>query len=227
MTGIWKSVARLVRDLSRRQRLVPVLGVAILMASGCATRGFVRSQIASANEGMSSNMSALETRMSARDDQNAALAGRALEHADGAQAGVDGARQLALGWTQVSEVGRYRAHFGFDRADLNDEARAALDPVSTALADNPNYVAAIFGYADPSGDENYNAQLAERRASAVKRFLLERAPVDAVRMSSVAFGENPPESEVADLGEGAARRQVVVILFERKPVEKPQSLSAR
>lgn len=227
MTGTWSCVARLALDGRKGQLPALVLGLAMLTASGCATRGFVRSQIETANAGVTSNMSAMESRMSARDDQNAALAGRALEHADGAQAGVDGARQLALGWTQVSEVGRYRAHFGFDRADLDEEARAALDPVSTALADNPNYVAAIFGYADPTGDENYNAQLAERRASAVKRFLLERAPVDAVRMSSVAFGENPPESEVADLGEGAARRQVVVVLFERKPAEKPQSLSAR
>ena len=216
-------------DLGRRtvQLLAVAIGVTLLGASGCATRGFVRSQIASANAGTTADMNALESRMSERQDQNAALAGRALEHADGAQAAVDGARKLALGWTEMSEVGRYRAYFGFDRADLSDEARAALDPVSTALAENPNYVAAIFGYADPSGDENYNAQLAERRARSVQRFLLERVPVDAVRMSTVAFGENPPQSEIADLGEGAARRQVVVVLFERTPAEKTQALSAR
>lgn len=185
-----------------------------LLAAGCATKSYVRQSMTEVR----GEMSGLEQRMEARADENANLAGTALAHADAATAGIESARDLALGWTNAKEVGRYRLYFGFDRAELDDASRATLDEAAMTLEDHPNYAATLFGYADPTGDENYNYGLAARRAAAVERYLIERAPGDLMRTRTISFGEMPPASEADGLGDGADRRQVVVVLYERVPL---------
>ena len=47
----------------------------------------------------------------------------------------------------------------------------------------------IEGHTDASGSDRYNQHLSERRALAVKRYLVDRYGVDASRLSVVGFGE--------------------------------------
>jgi outer membrane protein OmpA-like peptidoglycan-associated protein len=46
---------------------------------------------------------------------------------------------------------------------------------------------AVLGYADPTGRPDYNLQLSERRAEAVRRFMVQQG-VDLLRIQSIGMG---------------------------------------
>src|SRR4029453_11466865 len=76
------------------------------------------------------------------------------------------AKDMALGNVAREQVRTANIYFGFDSAKLNDDAISALNSVVDDLRANPNYMVLLSGYADPTGDETYNLQLAERRGAA-------------------------------------------------------------
>ena len=94
------------------------------------------------------------------------------------------------------EVGRGtavlgRVYFDFDRATLRADARATLDSVAAALADEPSLRVHVDGHADAVGASRYNDGLAAQRARAVADYLASRG-VDRARMTVRAFGETVP-----------------------------------
>jgi hypothetical protein len=61
-----------------------------------------------------------------------------------------------------------------------------------------------------------NIQLCpRRRAESVRRELVQHDPAQLSRYHAIGFGEDAPADEVATLGEGAERRQAVIVLVER------------
>ena len=60
-------------------------------------------------------------------------------------------------------------YFGFDRFDLNAEAREALEAKWSILSANPSMSILIEGHADDLGSDEYNLALGQRRAAA-KRY---------------------------------------------------------
>jgi outer membrane protein OmpA-like peptidoglycan-associated protein len=78
--------------------------------------------------------------------------------------------------------------FEFDRAEIRG-AQPKLDEIARALRDNPgiNNVH-ITGYTDRLGTDRYNLDLSQRRAEAVKSYLVAKG-VEASRLSAVGRGE--------------------------------------
>jgi OOP family OmpA-OmpF porin len=72
------------------------------------------------------------------------------------------------------------------------------------LDEHPELRLSIEGHTDADGEEAYIQDLSERRAAAVKRFMLERYGVDEGRLESAGFGESQP---VADNGTPEGRQQ--------------------
>ena len=88
----------------------------------------------------------------------------------------------------------------------------------------------IFGFADPTGPQEYNLELGRRRAEAVERFSITNAPSQLSRVQTISFGEDLPASEASRLGAGnKERRQVLVVLIERVPLEgeRRQGIASR
>lgn len=84
-------------------------------------------------------------------------------------------------------------NFELDSATLTDDAVANLSEVAAALSD-PRLSGAKFvieGHTDASGAENYNQQLAERRANAVEQFLASKG-VSPQQMTALGMGELSP-----------------------------------
>jgi peptidoglycan-associated lipoprotein len=82
-------------------------------------------------------------------------------------------------------------NFEFDRYDLTEEARRALDELAQALKANPQFTVLVEGHADERGTVEYNLALGEQRAQAAKRHLVA-AGVEAGRIDTISYGEQRP-----------------------------------
>jgi peptidoglycan-associated lipoprotein len=82
-------------------------------------------------------------------------------------------------------------NFDFDRSDLRDDAKAALDAKIPILMANSGVTIRISGHADERGSSEYNLALGTRRAAAAKRYLVERGIAEG-RIETVTQGEERP-----------------------------------
>ncbi len=83
-------------------------------------------------------------------------------------------------------------YFDMDRAVLRADARASLKAGADAIQEHPEWgVVTIQGHCDERGSDEYNLALGERRATAVKRYLVDLG-VPRSRLSTVTFGERLP-----------------------------------
>jgi peptidoglycan-associated lipoprotein len=83
-------------------------------------------------------------------------------------------------------------YFDYDRYDIRADAKATLRTNADAiLANSSGGVITIEGHCDERGSEEYNLALGDRRASGVKRYLVDLG-VPASRLRTVSFGEAKP-----------------------------------
>lgn len=82
-------------------------------------------------------------------------------------------------------------HFGYDKADLDSEARAVLGRNVEWLRQNPRAKVELEGHCDSRGTIEYNLGLGARRAKAVKDFLAAQGVADD-RLSTISYGEELP-----------------------------------
>jgi OmpA-OmpF porin, OOP family len=96
--------------------------------------------------------------------------------------------------------------FKLDSADLTDEAKATLDNVAKALESQKNISVEIGGYADSLGSAEYNKQLSQKRAEAVRSYLVDKG-IDGTRLTAMGFGDQKPVvSNDTDAGREMNRR---------------------
>jgi len=83
--------------------------------------------------------------------------------------------------------------FGFDKDTLRDEGKALLDKeVAEKMKAHPEAeLVLIAGYTDRIGDDKYNLKLSERRANAVKKYLISQG-VEESRLHTVGKGKADP-----------------------------------
>jgi peptidoglycan-associated lipoprotein len=90
----------------------------------------------------------------------------------------------------ITEIDLGTVYFDFDRFDIRADARPVLRTNADAINDVPAAIT-IQGYCDERGSEEYNLALGERRASSVKRYLVDLG-IPSARMRTVSFGEADP-----------------------------------
>ena len=78
--------------------------------------------------------------------------------------------------------------FDFDKYDLRSDARDTLSANADWLKSNPGIQLQIEGHCDIRGTEEYNLALGERRANAVKSYLVSLG-VDEARLFTISYGE--------------------------------------
>jgi outer membrane protein OmpA-like peptidoglycan-associated protein len=102
--------------------------------------------------------------------------------------------------------------FDFDKADIRPDAAQALHQLATLVRAYPKGTARLEGHTDSVGVAAYNQTLSERRAAAVKRWLVEREQIEAKRLSTKGFGASRPvATNRTDEGRQKNRRVEVVI----------------
>ncbi len=104
--------------------------------------------------------------------------------------------------------------FRSDEAVLMPGAESRLDQVVDALASRKDRNVVVEGYTDSQGSDTYNVELSQRRADAVRSYLVSRG-YDATRVQAHGLGESRP---IADNGtaEGRANNRRVEIVLQRE-----------
>jgi OmpA-OmpF porin, OOP family len=109
------------------------------------------------------------------------------------------------------------ALFDFDKAVLRPEGKAKLDEVAAKMDELKVEVIIAVGHADRFGSAAYNQKLSERRAAAVKDYLVAKG-VEANRVYTEGKGSTQPVTD-AKLCSGAKSKKVVECLQPDRRVE--------
>jgi len=197
-----------------------LLPAAVLLVSGCATKGFVRDMFAKKDveidqrfvkvegqvEGVSTEVKGVSTEVKGVTTQVKSLEGAVAEakgRADAAMTKADGVdTRLTRLWSNrynQKTADTLEVYFGFDKAELTDGAQTALAGVVKELQGNPTLIVELGGYTDPKGTVDYNYGLSQRRVEAVRRFLVEKGisltRVHAVGLGPITAKETPDEKK--------------------------------
>jgi peptidoglycan-associated lipoprotein len=97
-------------------------------------------------------------------------------------------------------------HFEFDQSDLRSDDRAILDAKVPIMQANTGVMIRVAGHTDERGSDEYNLALGQRRAAAVKDYLVQRG-VAATRIETVSFGEERPVAQGSDEGAWGQNRR--------------------
>jgi len=182
------------------------LGLATLvLASGCATKGFVRSEMAESKAYTDSRITDVQSGVD-----------RAQGRADEAFEKATLAERLANGYIEYEVVSTHRVQFDFDDYTLTSDAQLVLDDLGAKLPSYPRYVLEIRGYADATGSDRYNFRLGNERAQSVQRYLMTRFDVPATRVAVVSFGEEDPITDNDTRAGREQNRRVQVRLLDVK-----------
>ena len=85
-----------------------------------------------------------------------------------------------------------RVLFGYDSSELDDDDRSILENQAKFLNQNPALKVTIEGHCDERGTREYNLALGEKRASAVKDYLISIG-INSERISVVSYGKERPQ----------------------------------
>ena len=110
----------------------------------------------------------------------------------------------------VTNVGD-RIFFNFDSIQLGPEARATLENQAIWLKQNGNVSVWIEGHADERGTREYNLALGERRASAMRDYLVALGVNDNL-LKTRSFGKERPVDPSSSLDAWNKNRRGVMVI---------------
>ncbi len=84
-------------------------------------------------------------------------------------------------------------YFDFDKTNLRPESFPELDKVVEMMTTNVNLEIEIAGHTDDKGSDQYNQELSQGRAEAVREYVVDQG-IDGMRISAVGYGESKPET---------------------------------
>ena len=187
------------------------LGIVIFVgAQACATKGYVRNQVAASRAGSDS---ALAVERDARIAGDADLAARVAA----LRTDFDSLRtQFGARIAMLEDGIRFAmpVTFAYDDASITSTAKPMLERFARVVNKYyPSSMITVEGFADPAGSQSYNLALSRSRAENVAR-TLQSVGLTNNPLRTIAYGETRlvnPGAEKDDLGAQANRRVVFVI----------------
>ncbi|MDO9417569.1 OmpA family protein [Pararhizobium sp.] len=123
------------------------------------------------------------------------------------------AAEMADGLDTAGRVALYGIYFDTDKTALKPESAETLEQIATLLKETPDLAVIIVGHTDNAGRFDYNVDLSNRRAQAVKEALVADYGIDAKRLSAAGVGMMAPmASNDSDDGRAKNRRVELVKL---------------
>jgi len=200
----------------------------LLLTQGClATRDWVNENV---SDPLAARISRSEGRLDQTEGQIGTLGGRMsgvegrLGQFEGRLGQVDAKADRAL-----NAIGNLRlerklvidmkdgANFAFNSSNLPKEATREIDGFLSDfkgdVAGGDGMVFMIAGHTDNVGPEEYNYELAKKRADAVSRYLITKKNLDPLRVVSVSYGESAPVEDNKTLQGRAKNRRVEILVY--------------
>jgi OOP family OmpA-OmpF porin len=224
-----------VEELMKFRAMVLIgLAASMSLASGCATKKYVRNRVNERATPIENRTGELEetsrrntqdiSRISrdvedvrGRADRAQQQADRAASAAEQANTRVTGVEQsvsdLRAGLDKFTVQKTVTVLFMVKKAELLPEAMAALDELASQIKDRNGFVLEIEGFASADGTDELNDRLSQARSEAVRRYLADRHSVPLHRMFILGFGESRPVADNSTLDGRIQNRRVQVRLL--------------
>ena len=95
---------------------------------------------------------------------------------------------------EIIEKGRttLNVEFDFDKATIKKGYYKDIDDLVTVMKQYPDLNVEIDGHTDSIGTAAYNKKLSQKRADAIKKYMVEKGGIDAKRLTAVGYGEDKP-----------------------------------
>lgn len=109
------------------------------------------------------------------------------------------------------QVGSDAVYFGPNGTLLSPQARAILNAQAMYLNTNPHLRARISGHSDERGTREHSIGISERRAAAVRNYLVSLG-VEPARLTIIAWGKERPASGAVGPAATALNRRVQTLI---------------
>ena len=203
-----------------------LLLVAAVGLTGCATKKWVNEQVSAfgqvTNTKIHEVQDSVETNQKAISELSAKQAAletevaELSELAEDAMARADAAGVLAMGnFLYEVTITDNDVMFGFDKASLSAEGKAALDEfAAVVMAVEGHAYIEIQGHTDNIGSEGYNLKLGYKRAEHAMRYLNMEQGVPLFRMNIISYGEYKPIADNSTKAGRAQNRRVTLVAMQ-------------
>ncbi|MCI1188468.1 OmpA family protein [Hymenobacter sp. DH14] len=194
--------------------LLPGLAATLLLASCETKHSETKDQLGEAGQ---------DTAVMARDGQTASqMAGNAWDMTQAKLADVKFDEVTTPGVT-VRGDSTYSVYsvdetvlFDTDKADIKPSAAASLQQITASIGKRyATQQVRVMGFADSRGDKSYNRELSEKRAEAVKSYLVDTGKIDGARVSVEPMGETQPVATNATAAGRQENRRVEIAVRTR------------
>ena len=111
----------------------------------------------------------------------------------------------------VTEVLGDRVYFDLDSSAINASAHTTVKRWAEWMTGYGDVVVTIEGHCDERGTREYNLALGDRRANAVKNYLVALG-VDASRIATISYGKERPAAEGQNEAAWSQNRRGVLVL---------------
>jgi outer membrane protein OmpA-like peptidoglycan-associated protein len=128
-------------------------------------------------------------------------------------------RRTAMGLVMTLDSKSVR--FDFDKSDIKPQYRDTLNRIAGILMTLKGYTINVYGYTDDVGTQDYNLELSQRRAEAVRDFLAQ-AGIARTSMSTKGFGKSDPRVSGGSEQARAANRRVEIGIVDSTLVPNAQ-----
>ena len=211
-----------------RKVLTPALVVVVVLGlslTGCATKKFVNEQIAAESQVTQTKIQEVQTSVEGNQKEISSLASKQAsleaevaklsETAQDALKRANEAGMLAKGkFVYEVTLTDNDVQFGFDKAELSDAAKAALDAFAAKAKSLNNAYVEVQGHTDNVGSESYNLKLGHMRAEAAMRYLNMEQGLPLFRMNVISYGEYKPIADNSTKEGRAQNRRVTLVVME-------------
>ncbi len=224
--------------------------ISLLLASGCSTKNYVKSQttplVQKTNElddATATNNRAIkgvDERAQAGIQQAQSSANQASQSANAAtqaatqaqssaQEAVTRADTLAsviAGLDNYKQVGDVSVNFAFNKSVLTKDAKAQLDQFGGTLSSAKSYILEVTGGTDSTGSADYNYALSQRRADSVVQYLAAQYNVPPHKFYLIGVGKDVEVDSNKTAAGRAKNRRVEVQILSNAPGAQGAAVSS-
>ena len=166
------------------KRLLTICAATFLLAA-CETASTDSNEVVGSSSGSSSGSGAAASASSNTSSNTSSDAGGTTS-----AGGASSIGSIRTPDELLAKVGS-TVYFDYDQSSLTSEAQATLDRQAAFLKASPSFRLVIEGHCDERGTREYNLALGDRRASAVRDYLVAKG-INASRLSTISYGKERP-----------------------------------